>query len=249
MDWREKYRDKIVPTSDEAVRSIKSGELVVFVQAHGEARALINALIRRAPELRRIRLLSHLTFWPADYAEPEYKDSFRVISQFFGKNIRDLHNKELVEHLPLFYYEMPKLYEESWTPDTFLLMVTPPDEHGRCSLGLNSDYAVKCAEIAKKVIVQINPSLPFTHGSYFSLDNAFCIYEEDAPIPEIFMGSMGEIEKKIGENITPLIPDGATLQLGLGGVPDAVLSCLTEKKDLGIHTELFSDGVVDLCNA
>jgi 4-hydroxybutyrate CoA-transferase len=248
LKWQEKYKDKLVFSAREAVKHVESGDLVVCQQAHGETRNFVKAIVDRHAELRDVRMLFHIQWGLADYAKPEMGNSFKAISQFVADNVREFSKQGRVDFLPAFYYQMPLLYRTDWKPDVFLLMVTPPDEQGRCSFGLSADYSVACAEQAKKVIVQVNPSLPFTYGSYFSLDRATCIYEQDEAIPERFMGGNGEIEQMIAEHIAPLIPDGATLQLGIGAVPDAVLARLKDKHDIGIHSELFSDGVVDLYN-
>ena len=249
MQWREKYKDKIVGSAKEAVSVVKSGDIVTFQQVHGETKEFLQAIVDRAEELKDVKIVGNLHWGPADYAKPEYKESFRGISNFIGPNTRPYCSAGQMDFLPLFYYQLEEVYTTSLAPDVFLLMLTPPDEQGRCSFGLNADFSVACAASAKKVVVQINPSMPYTHGSYFSLEDATCIYEKDEPIHEVFMAQVGDLELQMGKYIAPLIPDGATLQLGIGGVPDAVLSCLTDKKDLGIHSELFSDGVVDLYEA
>ena len=248
MEWQERYKDKLVSV-DEAVGVVESGEKVMIQEAHGEAKTLLAALIRRAPELRDVTLMTHLHWGPADYAKPELADSFRGWSCFLGDNNRRACQEGRMDFQPIFFYEMVDFYRDINTPDVFIMQAPPPDEDGMCSFGLNADYSVICAQRAKKLIVQINPSLPFTYGASFPLDRATCIVELDEPIPEVPAGSFGPAERQMGQYIADLVSDGDTLQMGIGTVPNAVLAALTGKKDLGIHTELISDGVVDLYRA
>ncbi len=248
MGWQEKYRDKIM-TVEDAVKIVESGEKVMIQEAHGEAKTLLGALIQRAPELKDVTVMTHLHWGPADYSKPEYEGSFKGWSCFLGANNRKDFLAGRIDFQPIFFYEMVDFYRDINTPDVFIMQAPLPDENGMCSFGLNADYSVICAEKAKKLIVQINPSLPMTYGASFPLDRASCIVELDEPMVEIPAGSFGEVEKKIGRYIADLVPDGATLQMGIGGMPNAVLAALAGKRDLGIHTELISDGVVDLYRA
>lgn len=249
MNWKEAYKDKIVSTPDEAVKIVESGELVIFQEVHSENKLLLKALVDRADELRNVKVMGHLHFGPADYADASKKDSFTGYSNFLGANTRGAFKEGRLEFVPMFFSEMDQYYRTMNPPDVFFLMVPPPDENGMCSYGLNADYAVSCAEVAKKLIIQINRNLPFTYGASIPLEKATVILEADEEIFEIPPTPIQEKEQAIADFIAPLIPDGACLQLGIGGVPDAVLSTLYHKKNLGIHTELFSDGVVDLYNA
>ena len=246
MDWRTKYKSKIVSSPKEAVKIIESGDKVMFQEVHSENKLLIKALVDRADELDHIKVMGHLHYGPADYA---YKKGFKGYSNFLGPNSRKAFSEGKMEFVPVFFIEMDNYYRRINRPDVFFLMVPPPDENGMCSYGLNADYSVACAESAKKLIIQINKNLPKTYGDSISLDKAAVILEADEEIIEIAPTPVQEKEMAMAKFIEPLIPDGACMQLGVGGTPDAVLSTLYNKKDLGIHTELFSDGVVDLYNA
>lgn len=248
MSWREKYQDKIMSVED-AVRIVESGDKVMIQQAHGEAKTILRALVDRAPELRDVTIMSHLHWGPADYASPDLAKSFRGWSCFLSGSNRAEYNAGRIDFQPMFFYEMVDFYKEINTPDVFIMQAPPPDEHGMCSYGLNADYSVACVEKAKKLIVQINPAIPFTYGSAFSLSKATAIVDLEEPLVEVPGSDFGEVERKMGEYIAELVHDGDTLQMGIGGVPNAILAALKDKKDLGIHTELFSDGVVDLYNA
>lgn len=249
MDWRQEYRHKLVSTPDEAVQLVESGDRVFFQQGHCEARSLLAALMRRREELKDVWLHAHKHWGPADYCKPGMEGHFKSSSNFLGDTNRRDAQAGRVEYLPMYYYETDAFYRTEFRPDVFFLMLSAPDETGRCSFGLGADYSVACAQSARKVIVQINPSMPWTCGSYFDLKDAAAILEWDEPIVEISMGTPGALEEQMARYIAPLIHDGDCLQLGIGGVPDALLAYLKDKRDLGIHSELFSDGVVDLCRA
>ena len=249
MDWRDTYKDKLVPTPEEAVKLVEDGDFVMFQEVHAENKLLLKALVARAGELHDVKVMGHLHFGPADYADEKYRGHLQGWSNFLGANTRPGFQTGRVEFLPLFYHQMDDYYRNVNPPDVFFLQVPPPDEHGMCSYGLNADYSVACAESAKKLIIQINRNLPFTYGAAISLDRAAAILELDEEIIEIPPTPVQAKEKAMAQFIAPLIRDGDCLQLGVGGTPDALLTELGDKKDLGIHTELFSDGVVDLYNA
>jgi len=246
MNWREKYKDKIVSTADEAVKIVQNGDFVFFQQGHAENKALVAALVQRATELEGIKMHCHNHWGPSEYSKPGMEGHFKAHSNFLGTpNRKDCHEGR-VEFLPLFYHQTDDLYSNTMTPDVFFLMTSPPDENGICSLGLSVDYSVACIRSAKKIICQINPAMPRTCGNSFNLEDAAVILELEEPLTEISMGEIGEVERQIAAHIAPMIHDGDCLQLGLGGIPNCVLYNLRDRKDLGIHSELFSDGVVDL---
>lgn len=249
MDWRKEYASKIVSTPEEAVQIVQNGDRVIFQQGHSENKRLVAALIKRKDELKDVWVHCHNHWGPAEYCAPGMEGHFKSSSNFLNTTTRKAFHEGRLDFLPMFYYQTDNFYATRFAPDVFFLMVSPPDENGICSFGLSADYSVACARSAKKVIAQINPSMPRTYGSTFDLKDATVILELDEPMVEIPMGKPGELEQKIGQHIAPLIHDGDCLQLGIGGIPDAVLACLKDKKDLGIHSELFSDGVVDLYNA
>ena len=249
MDWRFEYREKLVSTPDEAVRIVQSGDRVFFQQGHSETRGLLAALMRRKDQLENVWLHAHKHWGPAEYCKPGMEKHFRSSSNFVGDTNRKDAQEGRVEYLPMYYYRTDSFYRSEFTPDVFFLMVSEPDKNGICSFGLSADYSVAAASSAKKIVAHVNPSMPWTYGATFDLKDAAVILEMDEPIPEISMGIPGELEQKMAQHIAPLIHDGDCLQLGIGGVPDALLAYLKDKKDLGIHSELFSDGVVDLYRA
>lgn len=248
-NWREVYHDKIV-TAEAALQTVKSGDRVVTGHACGEPQVLVEALVARAPELSNVEIVHMVAMGPAKYAQPGMEASFRHNALFVGGSTRKAVEEKRADYTPCFFSEIPRLFREKLLPvDAALIQVTPPDEEGFCSFGVSADYTMAAAECAKTVIAQINAKLPRTGGASIHLDAINLIVESDQPLIELKPPVIGEIEKRIGENVAALIPDGATLQLGIGAIPDAVLLFLKDKKDLGIHSEMFSDGVVVLAEA
>ena len=248
-DWRDFYKTKLVSAA-EAVRAVKSGDRVVIGHACGEPPALVAALVDRAPELRNVEIVHMVAMGPAQYAQAGMEESFTHNALFVGGSTRKAVGEKRADYTPCFFSEIPRLFREGYLPvSVALIQVTPPDEAGFCSYGLSVDYTQPAAECAPIVICQMNSRLPRTGGAKIHLDNMTYIVEQDEPLIELKPPRIGEIEKKIGENVAALIPDGATLQLGIGAIPDAVLLFLGGKKDLGIHSEMFSDGVVFLAES
>jgi len=244
--WKAKYKDKIV-SAEKALAAVRSGNRVVVGHATGEPQTLINALVARAGDLRDVEIVHMVAMGEAKYAQPDMAKSFRHNGFFLGKSTRQAVEDGRADFTPCFFHEIPRLFKQKIMPvDVALIQVTPPDADGFCSYGVSADYTQAAAENAAIVIAQMNPRLPRTGGSRISLDALTYIVETDEPILELPAPKIGEVERKIGEHVASLIPDGATLQLGIGAIPDAVLLFLTEKKDLGIHSEMFSDGVVHL---
>lgn len=244
MDWKETYRDRIVSAA-EAVKCVKSGDTVVLQQAAGTATYLMDALTDRAGELENVKVIAHNLWEVPRFLEPRYAGTFRHISQFLDRGTRQAYREGRVDPLPAFYYQMPKYYREH-PADVFFVMLTEPDEEGYCSYGLNVDYSVANMEAAKTVVAQINPSLPWTYGAKVSLEELDYIVIHDQPLPELTKSKTGGVEEQIAAHIVPHIQDGACLQLGIGGLPDAILGFLKGKKHLGIHSEVLSDGIIDL---
>ena len=248
-NWRELYQKKIVSAS-QAAAQVKSGDRVVTGHACGEPAALIDALMERAPELENVEIVHMVAMGPAKYAQPGMEKSFRHNALFVGGSTRKAVEEQRADFTPCFFSEIPRLFRQRMLPaDVTLLQVTPPDENGFCSYGVSADYTQAAAECARTVIAQMNNCVPRTGGAKIHLDAIHFIVEQDQPLIELPPPKIGDIEKAIGENIARLIPDGATLQLGIGAIPDAVLLFLKDKKDLGIHSEMFSDGVVVLAEA
>ena len=248
-NWRDLYHNKIVSAA-QAVQHIKSDDRVVIGHACGEPPTLVEALVARASELSNVEIVHMVAMGPAKFAQPEMEKSFRHNALFVGGTTRKAVEEKRADFTPCFFSEIPRLFKNKiLSVDALLFQVTPPDEQGFCSYGVSVDYTKTAAECARIVIAQMNSCLPHTGGAKIHLNDIHFIVEQDEPIIELKPPQIGEVEKAIGENVAALIPDGATLQLGIGAIPDAVLLFLTDKKDLGIHSEMFSDGVLVLAEA
>lgn len=246
-DWRQSYLSKVVQ-ADQAVKDIRSGDSV-YIHSHAAApHLLINAMVRRSEELRDVRIVQVMTLGDAPYARPEYTDSFRVHSLFIGKNVRQAVNEGRASYTPVFLSEIPSLFESRTIPiDVCLLQVSPPDAHGYCSYGVSVDCTIAARKQARLVIAEVNKQMPRTLGrSFVHVSRLNYIIETDSPLPVLEPEEPSTVEEAIGKNVAALVDDGATLQLGIGAIPNAVLKYLTGKKNLGIHSEMLSDGIVDL---
>ena len=246
MDWRKEYAEKIVSV-EEAVRHVQSGNRSVFTHACGEAQALTDELVRQADRLENVEIVHMVAMGKAPYCQPGMEKHFRHNALFVGGSTRKAVEEGRGDYTPCFFHEIPKLFTDGTLPvDVAFLQLSEPDENGVCSYGVSVDYTQPAAEAAKLVIAQINKNMPYTYGNGINLKDIDYIVEKDEPLIELQPPKIGETEHKIGEYVASLIHDGDTLQLGIGAIPDAVLSFLGDKKDLGIHSEMFSDGVVDL---
>lgn len=252
MNWRDEYNKKLT-TADEAVGLIKPGDKVVLTHAASEPLALVDAMVANARKYgyKDVQVSTMVTMGKGEYTCPELKDCFKFNGWFISKCTRKCVADGYGEFTPVFFHEVPNYIRKGLFPvDVCLAMVSPPDEHGYCSLGVSSDYSLQAVRAAKKVIAQVNDQMPVVYGDTFvHISELEAIVEHSQPLPEMALPNLGEVEMQIGKNCATLIPDGATLQLGIGAIPDAVLQSLKDKKDLGIHSEMISDGVVDLFEA
>lgn len=232
----------------EAVSHVKSGDRVFFQGAAMTPKILIDALTDRYEELEDVELFQIHTEGRARYTEEPYRNSFRTNSCFASGNVRDTVNSSYGAYIPIFLSEIHLLFRKNILPlDVAFIQVSPPDKHGYCSLGVSVDITLPAVQTAKKVIAQINPQVPRTHGDgIIHMSKIFAATETDSPIHSHDMEAPSEIEHQIGKHIAGLIDDGATLQMGIGGIPNVVLSNLMNHKRLGIHTEMFSDGILPL---
>lgn len=248
-DWKHKYSKKIM-SAEEALKKVENNDRVVLGHACGEPPTLVEALVARAPELRNVEIVHMVAMGPAKYAQPGMEESFRHNSLFVGAATRKAISEGRALHTPCFFSEIPRLFTWRILPvDVTLMQVSPPDAEGFCSLGVSVDYTLASARSDRVTIAQMNRFMPRTMGERIHLDEIDCIVEKDEPIMELKPPVIGDKEKAIGENVAKLIEDGSTLQLGIGAIPDAVLLFLKDKKDLGIHSEMFSDGVLALAEA
>lgn len=236
-------------SAEEAIKLIQSGDRVFI---HGSASTpvtLLKALAVNSDHLRNVEMIAISTLGQLDLAKPEFKDRFYINSLFVSENIRACVNSDNGEYIPIFLSEISKLFEKGILPiDVALIHVSPPDKHGFCSLGTSVDIAKSAVKHAKKIIAQVNPNMPRTHGDGFiHVSRMNAMVESHDLLPQVNYSSRAtEAEITIGKKIAELIEDRSTLQLGIGAIPDAVLQSLSHCKDLGIHTEMFSDGIIDL---
>ena len=235
-------------TAQEAVQVIKSGDRVYVQAAAATPGVLTKALAERAGELRNVEICHLHTEGDAPYANPELRDSFFVNSFFIGKNVRHTIAAGNGSYTPVFLSELPGLFRKRiLSLDVVLIHVTPPDRHGYCSLGVSVEASIAAIENAKIVIAQVNPNMPRTFGDgIIHVSEIQYMVEANVPIHGHEPAAISEQEDKIGEFVASLIEDGSTLQMGIGSIPNAALKKLTGHKDLGLHTEMFSDGVIDL---
>jgi len=246
MNWEEIYRRKVVDV-DTALASISSNDRIYIGGGAGVPKELTGGLTRRASKLRNVEITHILTFADAPYAAPEYQDAFRVNALFIGHNVREAVQTGLADFTPAFLSEIPRLFRTVLPLDVALISLSPPDDHGFCCFGVEVGTTKPAAEAARIIVAEINPQMPRCLGdSFIHISRVDQIVEVDYPLPEAPQGGSTEKHLKVGEYIADMIPDGATLQTGIGSIPDAVLQHLGNHKDLGVHTELFSDGVIDL---
>lgn len=246
------YQERVT-TAEEAVKVIKSGNRVFLTGNVSVPQTLLAALVEYAPQLKDVEICQALTVGAADYVDPAMEGHLRVNSMFISANIRKAVQEGRADFTPVLLSEFPLLFKNGILPvDVAVIHVSTPDEHGFCSLGVEVGLTKSAAESARIIIAEVNDKMPRTLGdSFIHVSRLTHIVPVSYEIPELAMADEGtsEVVEKIAGHVAGLIPDGATMQLGIGGIPDAVLKYLFDKKDLGIHTELFSDGVIDLVNA
>jgi len=245
------YSKKVIQfvSAEEAVLLIKSNDRVFMQGSAATPINLLNKLLCRYKELQNVELVGISTYGNIEFGNPEYKGSFYINSLFVSDNTRFAINNSQGEYVPVFMSEISRLFKENYLPiDVAIIHVSPPDAHGFCSLGTSVDIARAATEVAKKVIAQVNPNMPRVHGSGFiHISNIDAMVWVEDPLPEVdYSKSSNPVAEQIGKRVAELVEDGATLQLGIGTIPDLVLKNLTGHKNLGIHSEMFSDGVIPL---
>jgi len=237
-----------ITTPEQAVSVIQSNNRVFIHSVAQAPHTLINAMVAQADRLRNVEICHMHTEGPLPYLEAQYQQSFKPNAFFIGANMRKQLNQGIGDYVPVFLSEVPLLFRRKILPiDVALIQVSPPDAHGYCSLGPSVDISLAALQSAKYIIAQINPRVPRTHGD--GLIPASILHtaiEVDEPVFEVLPGEISADDRKIGQYIASMVDDGATLQLGIGGIPNATLAELIHHKRLGIHTEMFSDGVIDL---
>lgn len=248
--WRKLYDSKVM-TAKEAIEAVKSGDRVVIGHACSEPTSIVNAMVENKDLYKNVEIVHMLAMGKSDYVSTEMVSHFKHNALFVGGSTRKAVNENRADFTPCFFYEIPRLFRDGSMPvDVAMIQVSRPDEHGYCSLGLSNDYTKSAAESANIVLAEVNDYMPRIMGDNFiHISEITHIVETSREMIELNLPQIGEVEKLIGKNCASLIEDGSTLQLGIGAIPDAVLLFLKDKKDLGIHSEMFSDGVVELVEA
>jgi acyl-CoA hydrolase/GNAT superfamily N-acetyltransferase len=248
--WQERYADKLM-TARDALRAIKRGQTVFIGSAASGPQVLVEEMAKWADDFSDLKVVHLLTLIPAPYAEPKFQYQFRHNAFFVGDNVREAVAEGRADYTPIYLSEIPELLKSGRLHmDVALIQVTPPDAHGFCSFGVSVDIVKAAAESADYVIAGVNPQMPWTLGdSFIHVDQIDALVENDAPLPEFRYPEPDEVSMKIGENVASLIENGSTLQLGIGAGPAHVLPCLKDKRDLGIHTEMLTDAILDLIEA
>lgn len=247
-DWKPHYASRLT-SAEQALQRIRSGQRVLVGSGCAAPQELLRALVKRAASVSDVELVHLLTFGIAPYVEPAYERSFRHNAFFIGSNVRQAIQEGRADYTPIFLSEIPNLFFSSQMRlDVALVMLGPPDRFGYCSLGIHPDLAMSGIKTAKTVIAQINRQMPRVHGDTFvHVSKLHAIVEHDEPLLELEPVPVDETSLAIARHVASLIEHGATLQLGIGKIPNAVLTLLGNRIDLGLHTEMFSDGIIDLC--
>jgi acyl-CoA hydrolase len=235
-------------TEELALEKVKSGDRVFIHGGAATPICLVNALLKKH-QLRDVELVSITTLGDVNFDSPEFKQSFHFNSLFVSAATRNVVNSENGDYTPIFLSQIPQLFRKNILPiDVALIQVSPPDLHGYCSLGTSVDIARSAVEMAKCIIAQVNPLMPRTHGDGFiHVSKIDSMVWYNVALPEVnYANQISEVTQQIGFNVASLIEDGSTLQMGIGGIPDQVLKNLSTHKNLGIHTEMFSDGIIPL---
>jgi acyl-CoA hydrolase/GNAT superfamily N-acetyltransferase len=246
-DWKERYRNKIIDPAS-SVRDIRRGMRVFVGSGAAEPQALVRALADRGSELADNQIVHLMTLGVAPYVDPRLEQGFRHNAFFIGANTREAVSECRADYTPIFLSEIPRLLRSGRLPiDVALVQTSPPDHHGYLSLGVSVDICKAAAESARAVIAQVNPRMPRVHGDAFlSVSQVDLMVPHEEALLESHHPEPDEVAQRIGQHVADLIENESTLQMGIGTIPDAVLACLSDKRDLGIHTEMFSDGVIDL---
>jgi acyl-CoA hydrolase len=247
MSWQEEYRRKVV-SPQEAMLCIQSKMRVYIHPGCAEPETLVEALMARGPHVKNVEIVHILTLGCADYISPQFEGHFRHNAMFIGANVRQAVNEGRADYTPVFLSQIENLFESGQMPiDAALIQVSPPDAHGFCSFGVGVDTTLTAARHAKFVVAQVNDQMPRTYGdSFIHVSDIDAIVESSRPLCQLHPVEITDMHRAIGRNVASLIEDGATLQLGIGSIPDAVLLRLTGHKNLGIHTEMLSDSVIPL---
>ena len=250
MSWESDYKKKL-RTADEALGCVQSGMRVYIQPGCAEPETLVEALMRRGPFVEDVEIVHMMTMGAAPYVAPEMAGHFRHNAMFIGSNVREAINDGRADYTPIYLSEIEGLFESGAMPiDVALLELSPPDSHGFCSFGVGVDTSLTAAKCARYVVAQINDQMPRTYGdSFIHVTELDAIVDSSRPLCAIKHPAITDMHKAIARNVAGLIEDGSVLQTGIGGIPDAVLPFLMDRKDLAVHSELVSDGVIPLIEA
>ncbi len=235
-------------SAEEAVAVIRTGDKIFIHSAAAAPQVLVQALVARADELREVEIYQLHTEGSAPYAEPQFEHSFHVKSLFTGANVRQAIQDGRADFVPIFLSDIPRLFRRGVVQlDAALLQVSPPDAHGYCTLGVSVDTSLAAAQTAKLLIAEINPNMPRTNGDgNIHVSKFHKVVEVDYPMHQLILPPPDEVETRIGNYIANLVEDGATIQMGIGAIPNAALAAMEGHRELGVHTEMFSDGILSL---
>ncbi|WP_116111915.1 acetyl-CoA hydrolase/transferase family protein [Austwickia chelonae] len=247
MTAQDRYATKL-RTAHDVIDLIGDGDTVVAPTGVGEPPAVLDALSERRREKRGVVVSQILPLRPFGYLDPETQEHVRHTSLFFGSASRAGGQAGWIDYRPSYFSEMPSLFREGYFPvDVVVALASPMDRHGYFSLGLAPDYTMAAIEQARTVVLEVNPHVPYTYGQcHVHIDQVTALVEDDRPLSEVGLPQIGPVQKAIGGYVADLIPDGATVQIGYGAIPDAVVMQLTERRDLGVHTEMIGDGILTL---
>jgi 4-hydroxybutyrate CoA-transferase len=250
MSWKVDYKNKF-KSSDDALACVESGMRVYIQPGCAEPETLVEALMRRGPFVHDVEIVHMMTMGPAPYVSPEMAGRFRHNAMFIGPNVRDAIREGRADYTPIYLSEIEALFESGAMPiDVALLQLSPPDPHGFCSFGVGVDTSLTAAKCARRVIAQINDRMPRTYGdSFIHVSELHAVVDSSRPLCAMARPRTNDLHVAIARNVASLIDDGAVIQTGIGGIPDAVLPFLMDRKDLGVHSELVSDGVIPLIEA
>jgi 4-hydroxybutyrate CoA-transferase len=247
MGWNDDYRSKQM-SAEQALQAVGSEDRVWIQSGCGTPSVLVDALVASAAHLHDVEIIHMMTLGSAPYTRPEYEGHFRHRGLFLGPNVRDAVAVGRADYTPIFLSEIEGLFESGQLPlDVVLMQVSPPDAHGFVTLGTTVDCTLTAVRLARTVIAEVNRQMPRTQGeTAIHVSHLTAVVESDRPLLELQTEPFTEMHMRVARNVASLIPDGATLQTGIGGISEAVLHCLDDKRDLGIHTEMCPDGVIDL---
>ena len=250
MSYQSQYQQKRMAAAD-AIRVVRNGDTIIVPTAVGEPPTLLAALSEQRRDFRDVRVSQILAVRKYGYLDPETVDHVRHEAYFFSGASRAGGQEGWIDYIPAYFSELPVLIERGLIPsDVVFTMASPMDDHGFFSLALAADYTMAAIEKARAIVLEVNPHVPFANGDcHIHISQVTALVESEEPVLEVGLPKIGPVQEAIGKHVAELIPDGATLQIGYGAIPDAVVMQLTHKHDLGIHTEMVGDGIMTLVEA